>query len=616
MGEGIGRVARPARVAVAVLVCGLAGPASASAAGRTFYVAPGGGDDNRGTAAAPFATVARAQQAVRAATSGMRADIVVYLRGGTFTLATPWALDWRDSGRNGYRVIWRAYPGETPVISGGVQVRGFVPGSNGEWSARVGFLQATRQLYVNGVRAIRARGGPLPGAAMTPFGYRTTDTGMQRWRNPRDLEFVYDLLWKQIRGGVAAISGTDIHMKQPWWANAQLWFAGLEIHGCCGVRLPTSIENAHELLDQPGEWYLDRSRGILYYRPRRGERMRTAKVVAPVLERIVEGRGTLVRPLHDVSFEGLTFAYATWLLPSGREGLAELQANFALTGLNTSFDAIDERLAKMPAGVSFRAAQRVELRGDRFLHLGAAGLGFEYGSRDNAVVGNELADISGNAVQLGDVFDHHPDDAREVVQGNLVADNYIHDVAVEYQGGVGIWAGYVARTTIEHNELANLPYTAISLGWGWGRRDYPGNPTAALDNRISDNSIHDYMQVLIDGGGIYVLGAQPGLVIDGNVIANQAHPGGGIYLDDGSRYVTVRGNLVYRANSWSFVFKGSDETIRDNYWDSESAYGWSWFGGGTVADNHPIAGPGEAPAALREGAGLEPGYRHLLARSR
>jgi hypothetical protein len=159
---------------------------------------------------------------------------------------------------------------------------------------------------------------------------------------------------------------------------------------------------------------------------------------------------------------------------------------------------------------------------------------------------------------------------------------------VEYHGGVGIWTGYVANTLIAHNELENLPYSGISNGWGWGSQSYAGQ------NRITSNLIHDHMRLLHDGGGIYSNGAQgtslaTGELIDSNVVYNQAHPYGAIYLDDGSQYVTVTNNLIYNAPHGIFQHNiASPNVVKDN---------WTL--------------PAATPALLLDNAGLEPAARSV-----
>ena len=160
--------------------------------------------------------------------------------------------------------------------------------------------------------------------------------------------------------------------------------------------------------------------------------------------------------------------------------------------------------------------------------------------------------------------DHHPDDPRKIVKNNAVVNCYIHDCGVEYWGSVGVFAGYTEGTVIAHNEITGLPYSGISVGWGWGEEDAGGGnpayeqpfkydtPTPAKNNRIEYNHIHGVMGKTLDGAGIYTLGNMPGTVIRGNHIHDSTGAGkadrgpiAGIYLDEGSGFIEITGNVVY-----------------------------------------------------------------------
>lgn len=195
----------------------------------------------------------------------------------------------------------------------------------------------------------------------------------------------------------------------------------------------------------------------------------------------------------------------------------------------------------------------------------------DQGSKNNTVSGSVFTDISGTAVRIGDI--DTPSAARdEQDSGTTVTNNYIHAVAVEFHGGVGIFAGYVANTLISHNELFNLPYTAISVGWGWGVNSYAEN------NQISYNHIHHHMQMLVDGGAIYTLSAQ-GLEDGGssavhhNYIHDQANNFGALYFDEGSAYINTYSNVVATSPYWVFVhvLLPEDINVTGNFTDDSSA---------------------------------------------
>ena len=583
------------------------------ASAADLYVAPNGNDADPGTEARPFATLDRARQAVRQLNRNRSGDLVVALRGGTYRVGRTVVFQEGDSGTGGHDIIYEACPGERPVLSGGRSIRGWQPDGHGRWKAQTE-VPNFRQLYVDGVRAVRARGGELPGAQLAgEDGYRTTAVAMADWRNPADIEFCYRVTWCHTRCKVQSIrregSQALIRMLQPHFTHARTK-EGVQIN------LPTYLENAWELLDEPGEWYWDRPAQTVYYLPKPAEDMRRATVVVPVIDRLIELRGTLDRPVHNIQFIGITFADAGWRQPS-ETGLVDVQANFVLNGKKPlkrdgHLTALHNEQIKSPANVVGHAARAIRFVRCTFTRLGGAGIDLECGSQDNLIQGCHFCDISSSAVQIGDVLknDHHPDDPRLIVKNNHVVNNYIHDVCVEYLGGVGVFAGYTEGTLIAHNEISRLPYSAISVGWGWGEEDAGGGaenyympfhyqtPTPARNNRIEYNHIHHVMERLQDGGGIYTLGNMPGTIIRGNHIHHNTGGPGGIYLDEGSGFIELTGNLVHEVgNPMNYNNRAQNRIATCNEHDN-------LFGMAPASS--------ETAGRIAEQAGLEPAYRRLL----
>ena len=551
-------------------------PADARSCAIEFWVAPAGDDAARGDRTHPFRTLERARDAVRATDRGARCDVFVNLRGGHYRLERTLVLDQRDSGVKGHDVVYRAVPGERPVISGAIPVR--------EWSLHDATLgihrahvgpQRTRQLYVNGRREVRAQTEPYPDHfERTADGYRFVKPGatLPVWTNPREIEAVTVTQWKMMRCPVQSIVGPDVLMQDPCWKNANVFQAPPGQQPLWNFRLLSRFENAYEFLDRPGEWYLDSAAGWLYYIPLAGEDLSTAVVELPVLEVLIEGRGERGRPVSHIRFEGLTFAYATWLGPSGPDGYAADQSGFHLVGEGHEPNIIghDQNVVRTPGNLRFRYAQHVEFLGNDFVHLGAVGLDFDTGSQHNAIVDNRFEDISSAGIQLGGVSrdDHHPEHPEQVTRDNRISNNLVRRVGREYFDAAGVFLGFTTRTLVSHNDIFDVPWSGIAIGWGWGLLDpgsFPGlpnarsgqwgtydTPTTSRGNRILNNRIHGFLGELWDGGAIYSQGQQgvsadDGELIAGNVASGKRPRAGGntFYTDGGSRYVTLFENVSF-----------------------------------------------------------------------
>jgi hypothetical protein len=598
-----------------------------SVSGASFWVSPDGNDSDPGTRARPFRTIHRAQRAVRDLDSRPSGKVTVYLLAGTYELEQPLVFTSNDAGRDGSVVEYRAAHGHRPIVSGGRTVTGWQPHdkARGIWRAPVGVGTDTRQMWVNGRRAVRARSDATPdGFEITETGYLYTgsDFDFTNWRNLRAVEVVSFRRWRSFRCRIDEVQptpdGLRIDMQNPSWRLSY------EFHHPWGnITLPVWIENAYELLDQDGEWYLDQDEGCLYYKPLPGEDLTTAETVIGQLETLVDIHGEPNEPVRNLEFDGLTFSYATWHQPNSEFGFSVIQAGYHRTSDDQTPEAGSE---KLPAHVTMQSAERVRFHRCRFEHLGGSALELESGTKRASVIGNLFADISGNAIQISGIEarHHHPQREQAVVFGNRIANNCITDAATEYHGCVGIWVGYADSTTIHHNTIFDLPYSAISIGWGWGTADPGGSagyttPTTSRNNSISYNHIHHLTTRLIDGGGIYTLSAQPDSQIRGNYIHHAVtnhYDDSLVYLDEATRYYTVEDNILCSTPQWWLKIWTS--TIRNNiannnYVDRPDAV-WN-DGTDNVIENNVLLSPTEIPRQaqlIAANAGLQSDYRHLL----
>jgi hypothetical protein len=609
-------------------------------AGTSIYVSPLGNDANPGTYFFPLGDLAAAQQAVRAVNTHMTADVTVYLENGTYRLTQPLQLGGTDSGTNGQYVRWAAAGGEIPIISGGERITGWRLSDRAKnlWVAPVPPALQTRQVYVNGMRASLTAGALPIKLRKTSSGYIASSSLMAHWRNPTELEFEYTgglgLMAEPICP-IASIHGTVIKMAEPCWTNTSRRALDWVSFGSVGT--PTAILNAYAFLTHPGEFYLDQQAHEMYYIPRNEQDMTTADVEAATLQALVRGNGTSAAPIHNLEFSGIQFSYATWLQPGTTQGFSEIQSGYTITGPH-GYDR--EGLChyaprgtcpygawtKEPGNVQFSYDRNITFLDDGFLHLGAAGLNLDEATRNVTVQGCVFTDISGNGLEIGNADKPRAAGGEQTV-GVQVTDNHIFGLPVEFHGGVGILAGYVARTTITHNQIDHTPYMAISIGWGgWIDKLHRQAPSSySHNNVISDNLIYDIMQVMLDGGGIYTQGAtgnslKNGARVTGNVVHDMLQWGAALHSDNGASFITYADNVLYSngAYDWNSVhpdygshsYKYDPTVIEDNYWQQ----GWDGPTSHGIREtrNHIITGPSSAPSLLLAQAGVGAGFGSVL----
>jgi F5/8 type C domain len=535
----------------------------ASAAGTTyFYVATNGSDTAPGTSAQPFKTIQKAATAVRSVNKNMTGDIAVILKGGTYQLNQPLTLSPEDSGTNGYNIIYKAEPGAQVTLSGGRRL--------GRWSLvdgsknihRVWFGKTTypREFYNGELRATRARSLDDPtGFTRTETGYSTSDLNIQNWKNISDVEIVSTNLWKSYRCGVSQVVGGVITMDQPCFNNS---LHAVEKHP---ILNPSWIENAYELLDTCGEWYYNRTDGYIYYKPHPYENLSKAEAVAPILDKLVVGWGKADNPVHNITFQDINFKYGTWYGPNALDGYSPHQSGLYWTGNLPFGNTI--RLNKSPGNISFSYAQKIVFKHNVFSHLSSAAVDFDWGSQHNTIENNRFNDIAGSAIELGNHiwFDSIAKyvGKKDYISDNLIIDNYITKTGQEYYDTAAIFIGYSDHTRVVNNEINDVSYTGISMGWFWD------GATSASDNTIQKNIIHNFDNVLADGGGIYTSGLQPESVIDGNYIYdqyNQWNPGGGIYFDAFSSGFTASNNvLINNEHRWLWYNTSYGNTVKNNF---------------------------------------------------
>ncbi|MFC1760849.1 right-handed parallel beta-helix repeat-containing protein [Planctomycetota bacterium] len=376
----------------------------------TYYVSPSGNDQNAGTEAAPFKTIEKARDAVRQINQTMTGDILVIVEGGEYPIDSTLLFNEKDSGKNGHTVTYRAKAGETPLLNGGVKVKGWTPVSGTSlFQTKVTAVENFRQMYVNGSRAQRA----VSASTYRGKDFYLDDSGAQvglvldmspvpSYENPGDMELVQVSNWSfhrvPVNSFAAAGAGeTAIVMEEPYFT----WSLTSTGHNRFAFRKPFYIENAYELLDTPGEWYFNRSTDTLTYWPLSGEDMSTAEVFIPKTETLVRIRGaSLTDKVENIRFAGLTFAHTTELRAS-TEGAFSQQAS-KWSGGDGAWAMKESTDYRPKSAVYLEATNNVRFENNVFKHLGGAGLDALNGVSHTLIERNVFRDISDSAIAVGD----------------------------------------------------------------------------------------------------------------------------------------------------------------------------------------------------------------------
>jgi len=558
-----------------LMACLLCAPAFAAAAAveADFHVATDGNDANPGTRAAPFATLDRARDAVRGRiAAGLNRDVTVLVHGGRYELAQPLHFGSEDSGTDSHAVIYAAAPEATVVISGGRRITGWQRGQGGVWTAKLPDAQDNtwypRHLWVNGRRAVRARAPNVStevpfwrltdaqlGADLSTYTLAVEPGRLSSWSNLSDVEAVVIGEWEIVRKHLESldVQRHTVTLKPPH----------IDHHRAIRPRrgMACYFENAPELLDEPGEWYLDRATGVLTYWPRLDEDLTKTEAVAPHLTRLIEICGTAGEPIRNLHFRSLRFEHTDWPLPElGYFGVQACAYNrFSWQEVTRTWDPDAQRHVE-PAIQCIYAA-RCSFRDCEIVHTGGSGLWLGKGCRENRIEGNVVGDIAGNGLMVGEPAWKHlyyRDPAfvvppADVPTNNVLANNRVSDCGTVFHGAVGIWLAFTDGAVVRHNLIHDLPYTGISVGWMW--REKP--VTVCRGNVIEANHVHDVMRLLADGGCIYTLGRQDGTVLRGNLLHDvhyspvalqNRNANNGIFFDQGSLGFHVEGNVIYNTS--------------------------------------------------------------------
>jgi hypothetical protein len=552
-----------------IITASLALAAARASAPTAFFVSPTGSDAaGDGSAAAPWASWARAAAGVRPALAAQASDITVTFAPGHYALAAPVVLTPEDSGANGFDVVYAGATGAAAdvLFDGGLPITGWAPvaGLPGVFSAPLPF--ATREVYAFGARVQEAPALGVNFTAanteVTATGYVTRDAALVAaaaapggLARAADVELLYTSAaaqWQESRARVAAwalvnSSALRIDMAQPGWALVR----GKPY----AERLPTAVLNvlgAGALA--PGQGVLSPARGAVFFRPASGA-MDGADAWAAALDgELLLLDGTPAARVAHVRVENVSFRGATWLAPTSEGAYAPDQGGIVYRAADLPAPLGAHALHPVPAAVTLRGAANVTLRGVAVAHTGGTAIAVEGGSQDVLLSRVDVRDAGCSGVRLGEVADAAATDARALNARLTLADSTLAALAQGYRDCSAVFGGFVTATAIEHNAISYANWAGVTLGWGgWGGA--PIRPSLG-GNRVVGNAISRVNLVTGDGGPIYVMSPQPARAdcgaddlscrseVAGNFVSYAMHHAAMLYHDEGSSFFYTHDNAV------------------------------------------------------------------------
>lgn len=554
-----------------------------------FYVSSSGNDSNPGTSQLPFATLHRAQQSVRES-KRTAVPIRVLVRGGTYYLKSPLAFGPEDSGSEEAPVVYAAQSGESVTISGGLKLTcNWSPYKHGIMMASVPPGLEFTQLFLNGKRQIRARypnydpsnpgksgyiqaAAPIPAGTLNPYAGADEDMTFST-QAPRGIQFDPSTFSKSKWSN---LQDAEIHIYQAaYWGNLQwkikgidfatnsIWFGdGGQQIGAKWSRDPAVlnqrsrffIDNVFEELDAPGEWFLDKTKNILYYYPERETDLRAAVVEVPVLEQAIRFSGTQENPVQNISLQGFRISHTTttYLKPYDVPSLSDWAIHRG-------------------GSVFAEGTRNCSIEACWFDAVGGNAVFVNNYNRGFSVTGCKFTETGDSAICFVGDLEKTNGTQRAFPYECQAGNNLIHDCGFFGKQIAGVYISRAKRITVSHNLMYNLPRAGVCIGDGtWG------------GHLIAYNQTHDTVRETSDHGPFNAWGRDRGWALA------QSH---GPYTADRSLDV------------WEALVDAMEPVIvRNNFFDEKSGWGLDLDDGASNYEIYNNISVGGVSMKLREGA--------------
>lgn len=583
-----------------------------------------------------------AKMLVRANNESMNEDINVIVGQGTYALTEPLVLDSRDSGNNSHRVHWQSEEGARAEMTGAVAINGWTLHDQEKniWQAKLAGTVDFEHLWVDGQRCNRAS------SSWKPKGLKNSRKGVKfdscifdisNWKNPTEIVITKRMMWRSFPAKVHALVGNELRLDPQLLKEFSVPYTALGVMDPIAIRFLLNgiemvnatfmIENAYELLTDEGEWYLDKSSSIVYYKPRSNEGFNeTSSATFADTKTFFLLDGNLQNPVENITISGFKFCYSKG-------------SNLGVTsGFPT--EPTKRTSIKPENAVQVNAGRNIVIENNLFTHLGCDGLHFDLHGRDIRITGNGFSDISRAAISLSQtnlVVNSKskkgilPENKDKFFDNVDINNNYIRKTGMNDISPAITFSDFARNIRCFHNDIADVPIQAIRNSWRYlGWRDHAGDIEYAWNKtaRVGRAGLHDFGSLYISCSNVGEAKVHHNFIDGVGLSPNNA----GIYFDvnveNGSIYNNVSINMPSAAltifpRGWVAMVICRKNKIFNNWSDSlfskdfdQSRYRFFWRDKtNEFFDNHLIDGLKNLPTEAQEvvdNAGLEKTYQPMV----